>query len=68
MESQIDGFYAAFLTGREGNSFAMFIIRRGVVAGADVLGGTYDGRVEEVSSGIHKVKLTSRVPPNLLLI
>jgi hypothetical protein len=68
VESSIDGFYSAFLTGREGNSFAMFLIRRGVVAGADVLGGTYDGRVETVSNGTHKIKLTVRIPPNLQLI
>ena len=30
--------------------------------------GTYDGRVETVSNGTHKIKLTVRVPPNLQLI
>ena len=68
MESPIDGFYAAYLTGREGNSFAMFLLRRGVVAGADIVGGTYDGSIESISNGGHKVKVTTRTPPNLPMI
>jgi hypothetical protein len=68
VESSIDGFYAAYLTGREGNSFAMFLIRRGVIAGADVLGGTYDGSIESINSGVHKIRLTTRTPPHLPLI
>lgn len=68
MEFTIDGFYSAFLTGREGNTFAMFLIRQGVVTGADVLGGTYDGTVEAISNGAYRVKTIVRTPPNLPII
>jgi hypothetical protein len=46
----------------------MFLIRKGVVAGADILGGTYDGSVEPTSNEAYKVKFTTRTPPNLRTI
>lgn len=41
--NSIEGFYAVYLTGAMGSSFAMFTFREGNIAGADVGGGKYDG-------------------------
>ncbi|CDN54217.1 Hypothetical protein RG1141_CH18770 [Neorhizobium galegae bv. officinalis bv. officinalis str. HAMBI 1141] len=39
----VDGFYSAYFTGIAGNSMGMFVFRDGVLAGADIGGGRYDG-------------------------
>jgi len=40
----LDGFYAVFYTGKVSSGFAMIVLRNGIVAGADVGGGLYDGK------------------------
>ena len=64
MES-IDGFYAAFLTGREGSGFIVLLIRQRAIVGADILGTTYDGTVELGSKGSYHIRITVRSPPNI---
>jgi len=39
----MDGFYAVYYTGQAGSGFGMLVMKDGVIAGADVTGGTYDG-------------------------
>jgi hypothetical protein len=65
VDTSIDGFYSAFLTGREGSGFAVFVIRKGVVVGADVLGGTYNGGIEASTNNAYTVTLNVRTPPNI---
>ncbi|MBD9493183.1 hypothetical protein [Ensifer sp. ENS01] len=38
-----DGIYSAYLAGTAGTSFGMFLLKDGVIAGADAGGGSYDG-------------------------
>ena len=40
----LDGFYAVFFTGKVSSGFAMIVLRNGIVTGADVSGGLYDGK------------------------
>ena len=43
MDANPDGMYAAYFTGVTGNSMGMFIFQHGLITGADVGGGRYDG-------------------------
>lgn len=42
--AMLDGFYALFYTGKISSGFAMIVLRNGIVTGADVSGGLYDGK------------------------
>ena len=64
----MNGFYAAFLTGKNGNSILLFVIRDGVVVGVDAGGMKYDGRVSRSEGGRHKLHLTYTIPPGLPMI
>jgi hypothetical protein len=67
MNSSIDGFYAAYLTGSAGQGFAMLVFRNGTIAGADALGAKYDGVYNEAAGGF-AVKLKVSLPPNMFLV
>lgn len=64
MDTSTDGFYSAFLTGKEGSGFAVFVIRKGVVVGVDVFGGTYDGSIKPSTNDGYKLELNVHIPPN----
>lgn len=53
MSEQIspDGIYSAYLAGTAGNSFGMFVLKEGVIAGADAGGGIYDGNYSLADDG-----------------
>lgn len=38
-----DGFYSAFMTGADGQGYALLVFREGNIIGADPLGVTFDG-------------------------
>lgn len=40
----LDGFYTAYFTGSTGNSMGMFVFLNGIITGADIGGGRYDGK------------------------
>ncbi|MGO6815540.1 hypothetical protein ACCS67_11715 [Rhizobium brockwellii] len=44
VENSLNGFYTAYFTGSAGNSMGMFIFLNGIITGADVGGGRYDGK------------------------
>jgi len=44
MVTNLEGIYTAYFTGATGNSTGMFIFQSGVITGADVGGGRYDGK------------------------
>lgn len=46
----IDGIYTAYFTGAAGNGLAMFVFRKGSIAGADTAGLTFSGEYQ-VSNG-----------------
>ena len=65
--ANINGFYAAFLTGTGGQGFVMLIFRNGNIIGVDASGVHYDGAYVEATGG-HAVKLRVAIPPNTLLV
>jgi len=42
----MDGFYAAYFAGQNGNSLGMFVIANGKITGVDVGGLRYDGEYQ----------------------
>jgi hypothetical protein len=55
------GFYSIAYTGAVGTGFGLLAISKGVIAGVDVAGSTYDGTYVERSS-LLDLKLTMRMP------
>jgi hypothetical protein len=47
----MDGFYAAYLTGRGGNTIVLLAIKSNSIVGVDAGGMKYDGRVETATHG-----------------
>ena len=64
----MDGIYAMFYTGTVGSGHAIVILRNGVLAGADALGGIYDGSFELLADGSLDVDVSLRFPPGTLLV
>jgi hypothetical protein len=50
-QSDIDGFYVAYISGTAGLGMAMFIFSKGIVVGSDVSGVSYDGTYEPTQGG-----------------
>jgi hypothetical protein len=46
-----DGIYSAYMTGAEGQGFAMLVFHQGIVAGTDALGTLFDGEYKEDEAG-----------------
>ena len=63
-----DGFYAAYMTGDEGQGFAMFIFSNGTIVGADPLGVRFDGSFEVTSEGALRAAVEVNVPPEGMVI
>ncbi len=57
----ISGFYSMAYTGAAGTGFGLIAISKGVIAGADVAGGLYDGTYIEKPSTID-ARLTMKIP------
>jgi hypothetical protein len=64
----MDGFYAAFLTGRGGNTIVLFAIKSTVLVGVDAGGVKYDGSVQPLSDGGYRFLLSYVVQPGTQLI
>ncbi len=64
-----DGFYAVFYTGKVSSGFAMIVLRNGIIAGADVSGGLYDGNYA-ISADKRTVDGTLKLttPPGVALV
>jgi hypothetical protein len=67
MNTSINGFYAAYVTGSAGQGFAMLVFRSGTIVGVDAAGGKYDGSYRNTERGLI-VKLNVFVPPNTYLV
>jgi len=63
----MDGFYAAYLTGKSGSSLLLFAIREGTFIGVDAGGLKYDGKVVSSDNGI-KCTVLYVIPPGSTLI
>jgi hypothetical protein len=55
------GFYSMAYTGAVGTGFGLIALSKGVIAGADVAGGMYDGTYVERTSGID-FKMMMKLP------
>eukprot|EP01031_Cornospumella_fuschlensis_P007895 gene7895-9759_t len=64
----MNGFYAAFLTGLNGNSVLLFAIRDRTVVGVDVGGVKYDGSIVEKDAGGHLIHLAYTIAPGVAMI
>ena len=68
MSAQLDGFYAAYLSAKGGQGFALLIFREGIIVGVDVAGVSFDGTYSEAADGAVSVFLSVKTPPNVALI
>jgi hypothetical protein len=68
MNVSINGFYAAYLTGAEGQGFALLVFRNGRLVGADARGVIFDGNYTADQGASHRVKLRVKLPANIHLI
>lgn len=65
----MDGFYIGYFTGTQGTSLGVFVFREGVIVGADVGGGAYDGSYTLSPDGQHIVgTVNMNIGPNNQLI
>lgn len=60
--------YAMYYTGIAGSGHAVFVMKDGVVAGADPMGGVLDGTYEALQSGNLAVAVELRMPPGTWLV
>ncbi len=67
MNTSIDGFYAAYLTGSATQGLAMLVFRNGTIVGVDAGGVKYDGTYTDTGTGF-AIKLNVFVPPNTFLV
>lgn len=63
MSGQWDGIYSAYMTGAEGQGFAMFVFADGQLTGADPLGVVFDGKYHEDNEGNLTGTIRVQVPP-----
>lgn len=68
MSDTYSGVYAAYLTGKVAQGFAMLVFRRGVIVGAGPFGEVFDGEYKEVGEKILSVSVNIRIPSNVSLI
>lgn len=61
MTNTIDGIYAGFMTGEEGNGFSMFSFLNGIISGADPMGVLFDGSYA-VEADAYAVEVKVTVP------
>ena len=58
----MDGIYVMYYTGKAGSGHAVFIMKDGVIAGADAIGGVLDGTYKHVGAGKLDVSVTLTMP------
>lgn len=63
-----DGIFAAYMTGVNGQGFAMFVFTNGTVVGADPLGVRFTGTYLQDNDGRLTGNMTVTVPPNQTVI
>jgi hypothetical protein len=64
----MEGIYAMYFTGAAGSGFAVFVMKGGVIAGADAVGGHLDGTYRETGDGRVAFSVTLTVPPGAWLV
>ena len=64
----MDGIYAMYFTGSAGVGHGVFVLKDGVIAGADAIGGVLDGSFQENAEGDLDIAVTMTVPPGASLV
>lgn len=65
----INGFYAIYYTGATGSGIGVIVINDGVIVGADMVGGRYDGNyTQSAIAGIYDAKIRITIPPGGSLV
>jgi hypothetical protein len=65
----LDGFYALYYTGRVGSGFGVIVLKGGIVTGADVTGGLYDGQYTiKQDKGVFEGTIKLTLPPGISLV
>lgn len=64
----ISGFYTGYFAGSAGNGLALFVMRDGVLVGADVGGVQFDGNYAETNDGKLAGTVSVTVPPNATIV
>lgn len=65
--ASINGFYSAFMSGEDGQGYALLVFKDGRIVGADPLGVTFDGHYEDANDGWSGEVLV-KAPPGGTLI
>ena len=58
----MEGIYAMHYIGSKVSGHAVLVMKNGLIAGADSIGGTLDGTFEEVDDHKFKISLTLQMP------
>lgn len=64
----MEGFYVMYYTGVSGFGHAVFILKNGVICGADAAGGILDGKYNRSESGKIAIEVVLTVPAGTTLV
>ena len=64
----MDGIYAMYFTGAVGSGMTLFVMKNGIVTGADAVGGELDGTYEIAADGSLGVDVVLSSPPGTTLV
>ncbi len=64
----MEGFYAVYYTGTSGFGHAVLVLNRGIVVGADAVGGIYEGAYSVTEDGSLRIGVTLTVPAGTTLV
>jgi hypothetical protein len=64
MNAPIDAFYSVYMTGKQGQGFALVAFTRGRVIGADAGGFVLDGEYSDAGVDLVSVSLRIKAPPH----
>lgn len=64
----MEGIYAIYFTGVAGSGSGVVVLKNGIIAGADVAGGTYDGSYRELGDGTADGLVRLTLPPGAQLV
>jgi hypothetical protein len=68
MSETVDGFYAAYMSSKVGQGFAMLVLKHGIVVGSDTNGVLLDGKYDHAANSQISISLTVGLPPNTPLL
>ena len=64
----MDGIYAMYFTGNAGFGHAVFVLKDGVLVGADAVGGVLDGEYKITDQGEIKFSINLTIPAGASLV